>query len=525
MEKVKKGFRNRALIVILFVTAVLLAVFLYLQLQAKSTVEQFLEKKLPSHIKLNYKDLNISLLTGNVHFSNIIVHLLDRDSTLVHTDIKADKLNVNGLGYWQFFIKNMVKADEVVLESPHVMHYASRIPAKEDNEPQGVVNLLKDIAIGKVTIANGSFDMTKKENDSLQIKARNINFTLLEGRTGPEIITRKIPLEYRDYEFSAENLFVDLGAYETVTADTLLITETDALLKNTILKSKYTKTTLSRAVEKEHDHLVFRIPEFRLNGIDFGFEEGLFFFSSRFLEIDSPDLSIYRDKLVADDNTTKRMYSTMLREIPIHLDIDSLAIRNGKVRYEENSNYETKAGSLSFDELDISIFNINNKYPEGEKTMAKIKGNLMGVAPIALEYRFDMNHIDDAFLLTATLFDLNGAHVNSFLRPNLNTQISGMVNELYLTVSGNNMSAVGDMKMKYKDLEFEILKKDRLRINKLLSAIGNLFVNDGSDADAHGYRYGTIEVERDPRKSFFNFIWIATQDGLLSTLTGDGKKK
>jgi hypothetical protein len=103
-------------------------------------------------------------------------------------------------------------------------------------------------------------------------------------------------------------------------------------------------------------------------------------------------------------------------------------------------------------------------------------------------------------------------------------QIKGKVNELYFTAYGNRNFANGTMKMKYEDLEFELLKKDRLKINKVLSAIGNLFINDGSDADAQGYRYGAIEVERDPSKSLFNYFWSCTQDGLLSTIMGDGKK-
>lgn len=525
MSRLHRYYRNRILKVGAVIAVAVVAVFVLLQLQATNTVADFLERKIPSHIKLNYEGLEVSLLSGTIHFSDLSIRLSDRDSTLVHTDITAENLKIEGIGYWQFLFKNTIKADEVSLESPYVTHFASRLLPKEPNEPEGLVNLLKDIVIGKVAIRNGSFDVTKKYNDSISTKARNINFTLLDGRTGPEIITQKIPLDYGDYDFAAEDIFVDVGAYEIITADTLLITKTDALLKNTVLQSKYSKTALSLVVPKEHDHIDLRIPEFRLNGITFGFNQDAFFFSSRSGEIFKPDLTIYRDKMVADDSASKRMYSNMLREIPIQISIDSLALKQGKLRYEENSNYETKAGSLFFDAMDVALYNIDNTYPEGEKTLAKANARLMGVAPITLEYRFDMNRKDDAFTLTATLFSLEGERVNSFLRPNLNAQITGTVNELYVTASGNHNLAKGDMKMKYENLKFEILKKDRLHINKLLSAIGNLFVNDGSDADAAGYRYGTIDVERDQSKSFFNFIWNIIQDGLLSTLTGDGEKE
>ena len=66
-------------------------------------------------------------------------------------------------------------------------------------------------------------------------------------------------------------------------------------------------------------------------------------------------------------------------------------------------------------------------------------------------------------------------------------------------------------------------KKDN--VNKFLTTIGNLFVNDGSKTDEDGYRHGTINVNRNQTKSFFNYLWLNVQDGLISTLTGNGEKK
>jgi hypothetical protein len=78
--------------------------------------------------------------------------------------------------------------------------------------------------------------------------------------------------------------------------------------------------------------------------------------------------------------------------------------------------------------------------------------------------------------------------------------------------------------MKYKEFKFEILNQKN-RVNKFLSAIGNLFVNDGSKTDEDGFRHGKIEVKRNQNKSFFNYLWINVESGLISTLTGDGEKE
>lgn len=79
--------------------------------------------------------------------------------------------------------------------------------------------------------------------------------------------------------------------------------------------------------------------------------------------------------------------------------------------------------------------------------------------------------------------------------------------------------------MKYKDFRFMVLKKDRLGVNKFLTFLGNMIANDGSKTDAMGYRYGEIYAERDATKSFFNYLWLNVMDGIVSTLTADGKKE
>ena len=80
------------------------------------------------------------------------------------------------------------------------------------------------------------------------------------------------------------------------------------------------------------------------------------------------------------------------------------------------------------------------------------------------------------------------------------------------------------IKFSYPLPSFLILKKDRLGVSKILTTIGNLFTNDGSNTDDNGFRYGAISVNRDATKSFFNYLWINVQDGIISTLTGNGKK-
>ncbi len=522
----KKIVKNKTIYQITGTVILLLAlVLLTLQLRANGMIVEFLNAKIPPHIQLNYDDLYVNVIAGDVTFSNVRCDISLRGSDAIHTNINIKKLKIDDLSYWQFFFKNTIQTSDVLIDEPLVTYQPSKHQRKDSTKSKGVVNLLKKIVVKQIRLRNGKFLITHKDSSQNHLIAESINFELNNSATGPDQIKKKIPITYDSYTFSTGHLFVDTSKFETVTAASLMINESNAVLQNLALKSKHSKTKLSQLSPTEIDHINLKIASSTLDDIDFGFEDEQFFFTCKLLDIADADLKIYRDKLIDDDLSIKKMYSRMIRELPIKLKLDKIQLTNSKVQYEEQTAYETQAGLLFFDNINAQITHLGNGFDKTQQTKCLIKGHLMGVSPTTLGYHFNMNDSDDAFTMTASLFNLNGKAVNSFLKPNLNAEVQGIIDELYLTTSGNAFAATGEMKMKYKDLEFNLLKKDRLKINKLLSAIGNLFINDGSDTDAKGYRHGTINVERDPTKSFFNHVWVTTQDGLLSTIAGNGEKE
>ena len=72
------------------------------------------------------------------------------------------------------------------------------------------------------------------------------------------------------------------------------------------------------------------------------------------------------------------------------------------------------------------------------------------------------------------------------------------MDEVRFNFSGNDFNNKGTFSIKYDDLKVEIYQNDkRLKKNKFLSAIGNLFVKNDSEEELKSTE---IEVERNPRK-------------------------
>ncbi len=333
-----------------------------------------------------------------------------------------------------------------------------------------------------------------------------------------------MPFSYEDYSLEVQGVSVDLGTYETLHASDILISPKHSRLNNVILASKYDKQELSSHLTVERDFVDFRIPELEIKDLDFGFKSNTFMVAVFEIVLNKPSLEMYRDKRLPDDSRIKPLYSKLLRELPIDIDITSLSITDGYIAYEEKIEDTKQAGKLFFEHLNTQISNINNTLNNKEKTMIKTTAEILGEGQMHLEWEFQANDRNDAFVVSGSLKNLESEKLNAFLKPNLRARAEGTIDTMYFNFWGNPKVSRGDIKMKYHDFKFEVLDKDRLKINKLLTFIGNLLVNDGSKADKDGFRFGEIETERDVTKSFFNYLWQNIKSGILDTITGSGKK-
>ena len=200
-----------------------------------------------------------------------------------------------------------------------------------------------------------------------------------------------------------------------------------------------------------------------------------------------------------------------------------LKIENGRVQYAEQVSEQSKAGNIVFTELNSEITNLSNR--STEPILFKNKAKRMGVAPLLVDWSFYTENGADLFKASRIIKNFKTAAINPVLESNLRSRAKGAINELYFTISGDTYVSSGTMKMNYNDFEFVVLKKNRLGVNKVFTVLGKICTNDGSKTDQNGYRFGEISLKRDPTKSFFNYLWINVQDGIISTFTGNGKKK
>ncbi|PXX27270.1 hypothetical protein [Arenibacter sp. ARW7G5Y1] len=516
--------KNKIVWIIAIAMALMLLLFAVLQFSAKRYVENLLNKKIPDHIHLVYDKIEVNLLTGSLLITDVTLDISNRNAGNEHTEMHLESISMEGFGYYNYILGNTIGADKIKLLNPKVRYYNDNTTNKITSDKPLETGTEKVFVLDHLEIEDGEIVNIQNETNTIKFTVENFNLSLENLQLDKETVTHKIPFSYGDYKLNTGKVYADLGPYEALSLSGTNIDKRVLQLSNLSLKSKYNKRTLSKKLDKEHDYIDLEIPKVRLVNMDFGFRAERFFLNTKSVVFQNPKMQIYRDKLVQDDYEQKKLYSQMLRELPIDLNISEVRIKDGYIAYSELVKTGTVPGEIVFSDLKASMSNVSNIYENEEKTEIMAKAKLMGEAPIELTWNFDSKEGNDPFFVSGVVTNFKSKSINQFLRSNLRAEAEGDVEELYFTLSGDAVSASGDMKMNYEDFRFTVLKKDRMGVNKLLTFVGNIFTNDGSKSDKMGYRYGEIYAERDKTKSFFNYLWLNVMDGMVNTLTGDGEK-
>ncbi len=482
----------------------------------KGKIEKLLNNQLSNKGEKNYTDLDLSLIGNYVELTGVKI-----DSFMVgesKSEIEVSKIVVSGLSYFKIISSGTIEIESVIIDSLQTTYYKSQ---KTDTSKTKRNKLKSKIVIEDILLKNSSVTILNAVNDSLEFSAEDVTFQFSDLIVDKESIQEKIPFLFSSFSGSTGKIIASLNDYEKIEIESLNHDE-NTIIKNFSLKSKYNKVELQSKLSKERDYVNLKIPDITLNNLAFKTADKRLCLEMTSGELDHLNLEIYRNKLLPDDVAKKPMFSAVLKKLPIIVRVPIIRINDGTIKYSELIEQGTNPGEIVF--TDVNSIIKNNFGKNARAITFSNKAKLMGVAPIQVEWKFYIKNDQKMFNAMGVIKDFDTKYINSFLKSNLQAKASGVINELYFTIGGNDYASNGDIKMKYNDFKFFVLKENRLGVNKILTLIGNIFTNDGSNADEDGYRYGQIEVERDHTKSFFNYLWINLKDGIVSTIVGNGKK-
>jgi hypothetical protein len=231
-----------------------------------------------------------------------------------------------------------------------------------------------------------------------------------------------------------------------------------------------------------------------------------------------------RDHTLPDAPYAEKPFSlSSMLKLPPNIRLNSLKLANGKIDVEQVSDKTGKTGTI-----DLTDVWANATLKEMED--GAIKVDLIGGALLCGQGKVDLTYTTynaDIFILQARLTDFDLTKLNPMVLPLQAIEIkSGYLQQYDYTITANNLQAVGDATITYKNLHLTIYKRgtpeEKNLGSELLTLVADGLVLKNSKKNAPS----VILQQRDKEKATFQY-WVASaiQGAMNGIRQGKSKKK
>ncbi len=466
---------------------------------------------------LSLKDLK--LLDNQLSLNNLTLQtVFDEDElpeTKDHLDLDFPSITISDFYFETVDTTFQISGNAIQIDDASLkIKQGEKIQATEPGEESKKQNEIAiPFTMDSFNINNASVMITKAD-ESTFLDVAELDFSLQEVTVNNSTLSQGIPLNFNDLRLETTSLQYRLNPYDMLTYKQLSLVDNSLEVTDLSIKTIYTRAELSAILDKERDHMDLVIPSLNLKEFYITSEDTILTAKGEAVTLTDPALTIYRDKLVADDKSIKPLYSKAIREIPFPLTLDSLFIKNASITYEERVKNDQPPGKIFFTELYAKVGNVSNTYEKGEKkTTLNIRSQFMDNSNLMIDWSFDVNDPDDRFHIQGELGSLNATRMNSFTKSHLRVGLEGNIKSTYFNINGNDDNSQIDFKINYDKLKVEILgEKDKKKW--LPSAVANIFVSKSSDNKEGTFKDAKATAERKKDRSFFNYLWINIMEGL-----------
>lgn len=482
---------------------------------------------LNGYVERNIKTaMENNLQRMNASYEKVDVKLLDRKAEVIRPvfsisgkSLEVDTISLDNIKLWEYLTSDDIIAGDLVISNPEIKVYNFPNDKNEDSvSSKKSPEFRKNILLEKVNINGGSLRIFEKDSSTHRLYICIDKIRMQEVRINSGSLKEAVPFNYDLLLFKADSIFYDLDPRHEMAVADFSIDNNKVMVRDLRIIPKYSKAGHQKTISVEADRYDLSVDSVSLDNFRWSVKNDTITVLNSFAQVTGANFNIYRDRTRPDDTTYKPLYSAMLRKIPFKLRIDSLHLKRSFIRYEELIKEDRGAGIVEFSGLNGKIRNITNIGMETEdfpKTIITASTNFMRTAPLYINWEFYMNNPSDAFQLRGNMGALPATEMNKFLKPGMNILAEGEILAMDFNYSGNNNEASGNMKLEYKDFKVEVLRKDGLRKNKVISAIANLFVKNKTLNEEAEYK--DISFARDKTKSFWNYFWNLIRKGALKT--------
>jgi hypothetical protein len=251
-------------------------------------------------------------------------------------------------------------------------------------------------------------------------------------------------------------------------------------------------------------------------------------FRASAIEINDPDISIYKDKrLPFDFSKIKPLPVDMLKNLKIKVNLDSLLVKNGFIEYSEHNPKTDKVAIIDLPHTQAELTSIKN-YDLSPTDSLRLRATtrLLDSVRISVHHRESYTDTLSGFLFSVRVSPFNLLTLNQFLPEIASAKIiSGTLDTLRLRAIAREYLALGYINMHYRNLKIQYLDKGDIKKKtlgtKIVTFLANTLINKSNTK-----KTGRVYTERVREKAFINYwIKMLLSGALTSAGIKDNKKQ
>ncbi len=325
-------------------------------------VETKLQSKLDEKVEegsLSYESLSVNLFTNQ--FSIRMPHWTDYKNNTKTKEISAQQINISNLSYRQFLFKGIIQIENIDVINPKADFYPPQVDTTTSNQDK---KEFKNILIGNLNLENGSLRYFKQDTIQqtlfCQIPQLSINKIQIDSNT----ILQAIPFLYDSYFVESDSIFYRMNNLYDLAIKKLSAEEGRLSLDSLQIIPRYTKYEFQAHIPYQKARVDLCIPRIELSNTNWILDQDSLEFSASQIKLTGADLSIYKDNRLKEYPYTKPLYSKMIRNLPIKIDIDSIHVIDGALTFQLRTKKDPPPGNVYIQNINATIARMLSKYRE-----------------------------------------------------------------------------------------------------------------------------------------------------------------
>lgn len=464
--------------------------------------------------KITYKSLDIDLLSRSIKAEGIAIIPKSKDKVgkeKLGIYSKINSVEINQFSIWDMLFNDRIKANSITINTPEVLLYKQTKNAINNRESlsSAVVKPFQQIiVVSEINLKKGTIKIIHTQTMKPVLSVKNMHLKVNGIVLNEKSLKKTIPFIYEDYIFEGDSIYYRANDFYHIKAKNIKTTNKNLTVNKFELIPEYTRKEFVRILDKEKDLFTIQSESIAIESMDWGFKDTIPFFNANKVVFKKLAANIYRNKIPTDDLSKKPLYSKLLRDINFPMKIDTLAINNSQLVYEEEINFVKGPGMLTFDAFNLQATNIQSGYKQTKLDDVAITINCKFMNNSAFKVKWNFNILDkqERFTFNGKITNLKTSDLSRFTKPYINATTKGIFDSLEFTIKGNDYNSYETAALKYHNLKVTLYQKnDRQKESKIKSALANLIVKNDTNGKTNTT---TVKVERVPEKSFFNFLWL-----------------